>query len=102
MSSLSRSLLLTTALLSTGCSPHTVDPGTVGVLIVWGELQEESHGEGFYWESWFGEKYYNYDARIQKKEAKSSASSKESPQLSTRPLTRKAVTRGVSLARIGS
>jgi len=71
------------ALGASACSPHTVEPGTVGVLVVWGELQAEAFAEGFYWESWFGERYYNYDARIQKVEAKASASSKDLQVVST-------------------
>lgn len=70
------SILLLSSLL-TGCTPHVVYAGHVGVMTEWGAVQPDSYPEGFYWESLFGEKIINMDARVQKRVAEASASSKD-------------------------
>jgi regulator of protease activity HflC (stomatin/prohibitin superfamily) len=68
--------------LGPGCTPHTVPAGHVGVLTVWGAVQEEVHPEGLYWET-IGRTFIDFDARVQKKEVTATASSKDLQVVST-------------------
>ena len=70
-------LLLASTLATSACSPHTVEPGTVGVLAEWGEVHPEIQTEGLHWRTWFKDNYVNMPLRVQKMEAKASASSKD-------------------------
>lgn len=76
-----KSLLLLPFLIA--CSPHTVDAGTIGVETIWGAVQPEPLPEGLHWESWLGEKIINMEARVQKKQADASASSKDLQEVTT-------------------
>ncbi len=69
---------LSLTLLSTqvGCTPHTVPAGHVGVKTQWGAVQDEIIHEGLYWEP-PGTAYIDLDARVQKKQADATASSKD-------------------------
>ena len=71
--------LLTALLLPlvAACTPHTVDAGHVGVKTDWGEVQPEALSEGLYWKGIAGEEIINMDARVQKRTAEASASSKD-------------------------
>jgi regulator of protease activity HflC (stomatin/prohibitin superfamily) len=62
--------------LGIGCTPHTVPAGHVGVQTYWGAVQEQVFSEGLYWQS-PGTGYVDMDARVQKKTANSTASSKD-------------------------
>ena len=68
-------LLLASTL--TGCSPHLVEPGTVGVLAEWGHVDPSPKPEGLHWRTWWKDDYVNMPLRVQKLEAKASASSKD-------------------------
>ncbi len=70
-------LLLASSLATAACSPHTVESGTVGVLAEWGEVHREPRTEGLHWRTWFKDHYVNMPLRVQKMEAKASASSKD-------------------------
>jgi len=70
-------LLLASSLATAACTPHTVEPGTVGVLAQWGEVHSDSKSEGLHWETWFRDDIVNMPLRVQKIEAKASASSKD-------------------------
>jgi regulator of protease activity HflC (stomatin/prohibitin superfamily) len=59
-----------------GCTPHTVPAGHVGVQTDWGAVQQEVFPEGLYWQP-PGTSYIDMDARVQKKKANSTASSKD-------------------------
>ncbi len=63
--------------LSTGCLPHVVDAGTVGVQMTWGEVDPNIHPEGLYWVNLISQEMIDYDVRIQKLEARASASSRD-------------------------
>lgn len=69
--------LLLASSLMTACSPHTVEPGTVGVLAQWGEVDTDAKAEGLHWRTWFRDDIVNMPVRVQKMEAKASASSKD-------------------------
>jgi len=71
---LSIPLLLT---LLAGCSPHVVEAGTVGVRVDWGAVQSGSMPEGLYWRPWLKTRIVNLDARVQKKETRATASSRD-------------------------
>ena len=71
-------------LLTTGCSPHTVEAGTIGVMTEWGAVQPDPLPEGFYWVSWFGEDIINVNARVLKMEADASASSMDLQVVTTK------------------
>ncbi len=78
MKRLVASLLSATLLLgTTACLPHVVDAGTVGVQMTWGEVDPDIHPEGLYWVNLISQEMVDYDVRIQKLEAKASASSKD-------------------------
>jgi len=66
-------------LLATGgslaCSPHVVEAGTAGVRVDWGAVQPGVMPEGLYWRPWFKTSIINLDVRVQKKEARATASS---------------------------
>ena len=62
--------------LGIGCTPHTVPAGHVGVQTDWGAVQTEVFQEGLYWQT-PGKSYIDMDARVQKKSAKATASSKD-------------------------
>ena len=64
-------------LLATACSPVVVESGTVGVRTKWGAAEEKSLGQGLYWRTWFAEAIVPMDARVQKLQSASSASSKD-------------------------
>lgn len=64
------------ATLSVGCTPHTVPAGHVGVQTNWGAVQSEVFQEGLYWQT-PGTSYIDMDARVQKKQAHATASSKD-------------------------
>lgn len=73
-----RTLLAFTALTitSVGCTPHTVPAGHAGVQTVWGAVQPDVVSEGLYWQP-PGTAYIDMDAKVQKKRAESTASSKD-------------------------
>ena len=60
-----------------GCSPHVVEAGTVGVRVEWGAVQPGAMPEGLYWSTWFKTRIVNVDTRVQKKETRASASSRD-------------------------
>lgn len=64
------------AALGIGCTPHTVPAGHVGVKTNWGAVQDEVFEEGLYWQT-PGTGYIDMDARVQKKRADATASSKD-------------------------
>jgi regulator of protease activity HflC (stomatin/prohibitin superfamily) len=64
-------------LLATGCSPHVVEAGTVGVRVDWGAVQPGAMPEGLYWRTWLRSRVVNVDARLQKKETRATASSRD-------------------------
>lgn len=64
------------ALVGIGCTPHTVPAGHVGVQTYWGAVQDEVFQEGLYWQT-PGTGYIDMDARVQKKSANATASSKD-------------------------
>lgn len=70
-----RTLVL--GLVLAGCSPHVVEAGTVGVRVNWGAVQPSAMPEGLYWRTWFKTRIVNLDARVQKKETRASASSRD-------------------------
>lgn len=70
-------LTATLALGSTGCLPHVVEAGTVGVQMTWGQVDQTVHPEGLYWVQLLREEMVDYDVRIQKLEARASASSRD-------------------------
>jgi len=73
-----RALLVVLSLqFAAACTPHTVDAGHIGVKTEWGEVQQEALQEGFYWKGIVGERIINMDARVQKRIAEASASSKD-------------------------
>lgn len=59
-----------------GCTPHTVPAGHVGVQTYWGAVQEGVVAEGLYWQT-PGTGYIDMDARVKKKTANATASSKD-------------------------
>jgi len=65
------------ALGMTGCSPHVVEAGTVGVRVDWGAVQGGGMPEGLYWRPWLKTRIVNLDARVQKKETRATASSRD-------------------------
>jgi len=69
-------LLAALALSVGGCSPASVDAGQVGVKTVWGAVQPDVYQEGIYL-TWVGQDIISMDARMQKKEASATASSKD-------------------------
>jgi len=69
-------LVLGLAALGIGCTPHTVPAGHVGVQTNWGAVQPEVFQEGLYWQT-PGTGYIDMDARVQKKQANATASSKD-------------------------
>ncbi len=71
-------IAMLTALAATGigCTPHTVPAGHVGVKTNWGAVQTEVFQEGLYWQT-PGTGYIDMDARVQKKSADATASSKD-------------------------
>lgn len=71
-----RTLLLLLATLA-GCSPHVVEAGTVGVRLDWGAVQPGAMPEGLYWRPWLKTNIINLDARVQKKQTKATASSRD-------------------------
>jgi len=64
------------AVTSVGCTPHTVPAGHVGVQTNWGAVQPDVFNEGLYWQT-PGKAYVDMDARVQKKQADATASSKD-------------------------
>ena len=72
----SAALLAALALSVGGCSPASVDAGQVGVKTVWGAVQPDVYQEGIYL-TWVGQDIISMDARMQKKEASATASSKD-------------------------
>lgn len=69
-------LLAAVALGAAACKPHTVPSGFVGVQAEWGAVQPDVQPEGLYW-VYPGKSIIDMDARIQKKEVSSTASSKD-------------------------
>ncbi len=69
-------VLAALALSVGGCSPASVDAGQVGVKTVWGAVQPDVYQEGIYL-TWVGQDIISMDARMQKKEASATASSKD-------------------------
>lgn len=69
-------ILAAAAAFSVGCTPHTVPAGHVGVQTDWGAVQPEVFNEGLYWQP-PGTAFVDMDARVQKKQADSTASSKD-------------------------
>jgi len=65
------------ALLASGCSPHVVEAGTVGVRVDWGAVNGGAMPEGLYWRPWLKTNIINLDARVQKKETRATASSRD-------------------------
>jgi len=65
------------ALSLAACSPHVVEAGTVGVRVDWGAVQPGTMPEGLYWRQWLKSSIINVDARVQKKETRATASSRD-------------------------
>ena len=65
------------ALLTAACSPHVVTAGTAGVRVDWGAVQAGTMPEGLYWRPWFKTSIINLDVRVQKKESRATASSRD-------------------------
>lgn len=74
-----RNLLMAAVLTASliGCTPHTVQAGTIGVKTEWGAVQPDALPEGLYWVNILGEDIININARVLKMEADASASSKD-------------------------
>ncbi len=64
------------AVVASACKPHTVPSGSVGVQALWGAVQPDVLPEGLYW-VYVGKSIIDMDARVQKKEVNSTASSKD-------------------------
>ena len=75
-------IFLAAAFFGSACTQ--VNPGNLGVITKWGEIQKESLPEGIYFRTPIKTQIINISTRVQKKEADATASSKDLQVVSTK------------------